>query len=301
LFGTAAPSLDSRSRAIWNAVLFWTVGEWALQPLVGNVLGVLARVWHLGNDLSAANTALGEFGTLAMALILTALFGYFEGRGIGDYGLPIAQAFRARFWEGLLVGVIWAGLVAVLMIGLGGMQVTGLALSGSALLWAPIAWFGANVLVGLGEEMWFRGYLLQTLSRGLGFWTAAIVLSLWFVAEHYFFKPGENLWDCISIFAFGMLVCFTVLRTGTLWFGVGLHTAFDFMQLFVIGTRNGGQAPVAHLLNSSFPGPAWVNGGSLGTEASFLMYPLFVAAFIYVALRFPADRTLQPFNRRLAI
>ncbi|MGC2405591.1 MAG: hypothetical protein WA431_04225 [Candidatus Cybelea sp.] len=43
------------------------------------------------------------------------------------------------------------------------------------------------------------------------------------------------------------------------------------MQLFVIGTRNGGQVPAAHLLNVSFPGPAWVNGGSLGTEASFLM------------------------------
>ncbi len=298
---TVAPSLDSRSRAIWNALLFWTVGEFALQPLFDSWVGALMKAWHLGNGLSAPFAALYELATLIVALLLTALFGYFEGRGIGDYGLPIRQAFGARFWEGFAVGVIWPAIVAVLMIALGGMQVIGLAIQGWALIGAALAWFVANALIGLGEEMWFRGYLLQTLSKGVGFWAAAIVLSLWFTAEHYFFKPGENIWDCISLFAFGMLVCFSVLRTGSLWFAVGLHTAFDYMQLFVIGTRNGGQVPEAHLLNATFNGPAWVNGGSLGTEASVLMYPLFVVAFIYVALRFPAARTLQPLEKRLVV
>lgn len=222
---------------------------------------------------------------------MRSLFGFFEGRRVDSYGLPVGQAFRGRFWEGFLVGVAWAGTVALLMIGLGGMRIEGVALRGSALLWMPLVWFVANVLVGVGEEAWFRGYLLQTMSKGVGFWAASVVLSLWFVAEHYFFKIGENVWDCISLFAFGMLVCFTVLRTGNLWFGVGLHVAFDYMQLFVIGTPNGAQAPVGHLLNVSFQGPAWVNGGVLGTEASVLMYPLFIAAFIYVALRFPARRS----------
>ena len=284
-------ALDSRARSIWNAILFWILAEWAIEPQLDKGFAALGKAWHLGNDLSAANTALGELETLVIALGLTALFGYFEGRRFDSYGLPIAQAFRGRFWEGLLVGVAWAGIVALLMVALGGMRVAGLALSNPALLWTALAWFGANLLVGVGEEAWFRGYLLQTLRRGIGFWAAAIVLSLWFTAEHYFFKTGENVWDCISLFAFGMLVCFTVLRTGNLWFGVGLHVSFDFMQLFVIGTRNGAQVPVGHLLNVSFPGPAWVNGGVLGTEASVLMYPVFVAVFLYVALRFPARVT----------
>lgn len=90
-----------------------------------------------------------------------------------------------------------------------------------------------------------------------------------------------------------MLVCFTVLRTGALWFGVGLHTAFDFMQFFIIGTGNGGRLPIDHLLKDSFPGPAWVNGGSLGTEASCMMYPLFVVMFLSTALRFPRTHTAR--------
>lgn len=272
-------------------MLFWVVGQLVLQPQLDNGALALLRAWHLGFGLSAALVALFELSTLATAIILTALFGYFEGRSVWDYGLPLAQAFRGRFWEGFAVGAVWPGIVALLMIALGGMRVAGLALHGWGLLSATAAWLGAMVIVGLSEEMWFRGYLLQTLRRGIGFWAAAIVLSLWFTGEHYFFKQGENIWDCITLFAFGMLICFSVLRTGSLWFAVGLHASFDFMQIFVIGTRNGGQVPVAHLLDASFPGPAWVNGGSLGTEASVLMYPLFVAVFIYVALRFPRTKT----------
>lgn len=280
-------------------MLFWVLGEFVLAPLLlDKWFGALAGVWHLTSGLTAANVALGEFETLVIALVLTALFGYFEGRRVDDYGLPIAQAFRSRFWEGFLIGILWPAVVALLMIALGGMRVAGFAIGGWALVWSGLAWLGANVVVGLAEESWFRGYLLQTLRRGIGFWAAAVVLSLWFVGEHYFFKHGENLWDCISIFAFGMLVCFTVLRTGTLWFAVGMHAAFDFMQFFVIGTRNGGYQPAGHLLNVSFPGPAWVNGGPLGTEASFLMYPLFIAVFVYVALRFKGSAPL-PGNRTL--
>jgi hypothetical protein len=52
---------------------------------------------------------------------------------------------------------------------------------------------------------------------------------------------------------------------------VGWHAGFDFGQLFLIGTRNGGQTPVGRLFNVTFPGPAWLNGGELGTEASIFI------------------------------
>ena len=69
--------------------------------------------------------------------------------------------------------------------------------------------------------------------------------------------------------------------TGTLWLAVGYHVSFDYMQLFVIGTKNGSVEPVNHLLNASFQGPAWVTGGVLGTEASFLVYPSIALLFLY--------------------
>lgn len=51
-------------------MLFWIVGEWALQPLLDKGFGALAGIWHLGTGLTAANIALGEFETLIIALTL---------------------------------------------------------------------------------------------------------------------------------------------------------------------------------------------------------------------------------------
>ena len=99
-------------------------------------------------------------------------------------------------------------------------------------------------------------------------------------------SQGENVWDVITLFSLSLWVCYSVLRTGTLWLAVGYHAAFDFMQLLVIGTRNGSITPADHLLNATFQGPAWVTGGVLGTEASFLMYPSIALIFPYLWVRF---------------
>ena len=90
------------------------------------------------------------------------------------------------------------------------------------------------------------------------------------------------------------LMCYSVLRTGTLWFAVGFHIAFDYMQLFVIGTPNGKLIPVGRLLNVTFNGPAWLTGGVLGTEASFLMYPMIALAWLYIWWRYRANPALEP-------
>lgn len=278
---------DRKLRPIVRALLFAALAFWVLSAdwFLGPPLQRLARALHV-NGLSAGGIAFYESVNLLTALLLTGLFAWYEHRRIDSYGLPVRAAFGGRFWEGYAIGLLSAGLVALGMLALGGMTIRGLALHGSVLLSAAAAWFAANVLVGVAEEFLFRGYLLQTLAKSLGFWPSALCLSLWFTADHYFFKQDENVWDVISLFSIGMWLCYSVWKTGDLWLAVGFHAAFDYMQLFVIGTRNGGSRPVDALLQVSFQGPAWVTGGELGTEASFLMYPVIVLMFLYLAWRF---------------
>jgi uncharacterized protein len=109
-----------------------------------------------------------------------------------------------------------------------------------------------------------------------------------------FFKTGENIWDVITLVSLSLIMCYSVLRTGTLWFAVGFHIAFDYMQLFVIGTPNGARVPQGRLLDTSFDGPAWLTGGVLGTEASFLMYPVIALLWLYVWWRFRANPPARP-------
>lgn len=285
---------DARLRFIWRAVIFVALTLVVENYLLDPLFAIAARAFHLARGLSAPGVAFGEFENLLVALICTAPFAFYERRRIGSYGLPPRGAFGGRTGEGFAVGTIFAGAVALGMIALGGMQVHGLNLAGSAVLLSALAWLGANILVGVAEELYFRGYFLRVLWRSIGFWPASAAIALVFAADHYFFKPGENVWDVITLVAFSLLCCYSVLKTGTLWFAVGLHIAFDFMQLFVIGTPNGEQVPVGRLLNVTFNGPAWLTGGVLGTEASWLMYPGFVLAFLYVGWRYRGQELTEP-------
>ncbi|HWA02915.1 MAG TPA: CPBP family intramembrane glutamic endopeptidase [Rhizomicrobium sp.] len=278
---------DRRPRFIWRAAIFFALVTFGLPALTGPLFMQAFDALHLKPDLNAQAIAFQEGMNLVFALACTWIFALFERRSIGSYGLPIRRALSRETWEGFIAGVVMAGAVAIGMILLGGMQVHGLALTGEALLMSGLAWLGANILIGLAEELWFRTYFLRALWRSIGFWPASAVIALVFAALHYFFKDGENIWDVITLVGLSMVLCFTVLRTGTLWFAVGFHIAYDFMQFFVIGTQNGGLTPVGRMFDVTFNGPAWVNGGVLGTEASVLMYPAIALLWLYVQARYP--------------
>jgi len=273
---------DGKLRFLWRAVLFIVLFQFVVSPLVFMAAIPLAKAWAVPDDLSAASIAASEAVNLVIGLVCTALFMIFERKGLGAYGLPLRRALGSRTWEGFAAGILMAGAVAAGMILLGGMQVHGLALTGEALALSALAWLGANVLVGLAEELWFRAYFLQSLWKSIGFWPAAVVIAAYFAALHYFFKQGENVWDVITLVSLSMLICYSVKRSGTLWFAVGFHIAFDFMQFFVIGTPNGNLIPKGRMLDVSFDGPQWLTGGVLGTEASLLMYPAIALLWLYV-------------------
>lgn len=277
---------DGKLRPLWRAILFFILGNFALPYALARPFDMLARALHVGPDLSPLTASYWEAMLLVIAVFLTWVFGLYEGRRVDAYGLPVRHAFGARFWEGFAIGIVSAGAVALGMIALGGMTVHGFALDGSALVVAALAWLGTNLLIGLGEEMWYRGYMFQTLWKSLGFWPSAVAIALLFASDHYFFKQGENVWDVITLVSLSLWICYSVLKTGTLWLAVGYHVAFDYMQLFVIGTKNGNLVPANHLLDVTFSGPSWLTGGVLGTEASFLMYPLIALMYVYVWWRF---------------
>jgi len=269
-------------RAGWRFLLFVLGIELAEYLLREPLISFLGR--QLGirlDELSAPSLFIEELVGFLIVLLVTGIAAFFERRRVGDYGLPVSQAFGSLFWKGMLAGLLVVIFVAGAMIVSGAMQVHGLALNGTALLWFGLLWLGANLLVGLNEEYLFRGYALQALWRGAGFWPAAIVTTAIFAGLHMS-KPHENAMDIGMIFILGLAICLSVQRTGTLWWAVGWHAAFDFGQFFLIGTHNGGQAPVGHLLAVTFDGPALLNGGELGTEASVFMVPAAIATFIYV-------------------
>jgi hypothetical protein len=284
---------DRKLRPIWRAVLF-VIASIVIQTPFLDWSFTQAALWlHVPQTFSPAALALAEIENFLTALIITGTFALYERRRADSYGLPINRAFSSQTLEGATAGILMAGAVAVGMILLGGMHIKGLALAGGVLVGYALAWLGTNICVGIAEEFWFRSYFQQTLWKAIGFWPSSIVIALIFAAIHYFSKAGENVWDVITLVSLSLLMSYSILRTGTLWFAVGFHIAFDYMQLFVIGTPNGTLIPVGRLLNVRFTGPAWLTGGVLGTEASFLMYPAIALLWLYVWWRYRANLPLK--------
>ena len=268
----------------WRFLIFAAVIFLVVQFLEQPAIAFLAAKCHVDRSaLSASSIIVSDGFDLIVILIVTGAAARFEQRRIDSYGLPINKAFGRFFWNGAIAGVAAIVFVGVGMLITDGMRVHGVALHGAEMITAPVLWLLAMLLVGVMEEYLFRGYALQSLWRGAGFWPAALITTALFAGDHLE-KPHENAIDIGMIFVLGLLLCISVRITGSLWWAVGWHAAFDFGQLFIIGTRNGGRVPQGRLFDATFPGPAWITGGELGTEASYFMIPVVLATFIYITL-----------------
>jgi uncharacterized protein len=213
-----------------------------------------------------------------------------ERRAFLEYGLPLRAMFRRHFWQGILWG-FGASLVMIILLRLfGAASFNGVALHGQALVTSALLWAAAFLLLGFAEEFAYRGYSQATLSGGMGFWPAAVLLSAIFGAVHYFFKPMENWMDGVSVGLFGLFWCFTLWRTGSLWFAIGFHAMSDYADMVLFAqpnTGNNGQSLTGHLLNVSYHGPDWLTGGPRGTEASAFEFVILAVLFLVFARAYP--------------
>jgi uncharacterized protein len=228
-----------------------------------------------------------EVVNFALILGLTALIALMERTPWRDYGLPWAQAFRANFWIGLLLGLAEASILIGLIEVFGGFSLEGWALHGSEIIGWGLAHFVLFVLVGLYEEFLFRGYPQFALSKLIGFWPAAFLLSLGFGLVHLS-NRGENWVGAASIALVGLLFAFTLKRTGNLWYAVGLHAGFDWAQSFLYSVPDSGERLRGHLWNSDLHGPDWLTGGTVGPEGSVFCFLTMALQFLVVLWLFPA-------------
>jgi CAAX protease family protein len=243
----------------------------------------------LAGTLTPRFEVLFEIAQFGAALLAAAVMSRIEKRKLASYGIPLQGAFGKNFWMGILWGLGFMSGELLLMHAFGGFSYGALALSGAALVKYASVWAFGFLLVGLAEEYVYRGYAQFTLTTGIGFWPAAILLSAAFGVLHLF-NAGEGWVGALSVFTFGMFACFTLRRTGNLWFAVGFHAAGDYAESFLYSVRDSGTFAVGHLLNSSFHGPAWLTGGTVGPEASVLNFLFFALAFGLFAWLYPPQK-----------
>lgn len=279
-------------RAGWR-LLLWIVMTLALRFALQVPLVAILRATRdplPGDTLRAVGFIFADGTALIATLLSTWIMARVEGRKFRDYGIPCRDAFDRQFWGGCLFGFLAVALLIGLIAALGGYSLGTLALHGAELATFTVLWFLASLAIGFAEEFFFRAYPQVTLATGIGFWPAAVVISVAFGALHYFTKPFERWpdWACTSLIA--LLLCLMLRRTGSLKFAIGMHAGFDFAAIFVFSGPNGGKVAFGRLFNASFHGPYWLTGGPLGPEASLLVFPVIALMFVAFHLLYPQAR-----------
>jgi membrane protease YdiL (CAAX protease family) len=222
-----------------------------------------------------------ECASVAAILVATALMGWIEWRAVWSYGLAGPRPV-ANFVAGWLGGLFCLSLMVAVLYAGGYLAFDGLSLHGGQALGYGLAWLLVFLFVGLNEETFFRGYLQSTLARGIGFWPAAVLLSLSFGAAHLG-NGGETPAGIAGVVVFGLVFCLLLWVSGSLWLGIGFHCSWDWAQSYLYGTADSGMIMLGHLFLTRATGSIRLSGGSAGPEASLLLIPvLLVGLFIMI-------------------
>jgi uncharacterized protein len=114
--------------------------------------------------------------------------------------------------------------------------------------------------------------LLQYLNKaeGSNFWQAAWVCSTAFAFMHTG-NNGENWLGIFAVGVIGFVFVVSVRVTGSAWWAIGCHAAWDWAETYFYGAADSGNVATGHYLTTTPAGPAFWSGGADGPEGSVLV------------------------------
>jgi len=254
--------------------------------------------------LVIASDGVSFLGMAAMCFV----FSKTERRRFGTYG--IGRSRRMDFFPGAFWGLAALSLLVFALHVAHVLVFDARILHGLPILSYGLKWLLAFLLVGFSEEYQLRGYLQFTLTRGLyglaeklspararmvAFWIAAVIMSLLFGALHLG-NNGENALGIGQVVLVGLVFSYVLWRTGSLWWAIGFHMAWDWAQSFLYGVPDSGNISVGRLFQTHPAGRPLLSGGVDGPEGSVLCIPvmLLVLAIVRFTTR-PGDQPpLEP-------
>lgn len=277
-------------RAGWSLAFYASI-LFALYIVAGSFVSTWLGSGSPG-ELSPVPTLLGELLLFFLVLFATGVMARIEHCSVFAYGLR-GRAPWLRLVSGLLWGFVAISAMVFSLVRLGYLAVQPSTLAAGPALRDALLWAATFLLTGLFEESLFRGYAQFTLARGIGFWWGAILASALFAFGHTA-NPGESPVGIVSVVGIGLVFCLSLWYTGSLWWAIGFHAAWDWGQSFFYGTPDSGARSRGHLFTAHALGPLLLSGGATGPEGSLLIIPLLALMTLLMFLWW-GRRTRSPF------
>jgi uncharacterized protein len=261
-----------------------------------------------GMEVPPSFLLVGELIPFVLVFLVTWIMSKIERRPNSSYGLGGSRKLP-HFFAGLAWGVTCLSLLVLTLWKTRLLVIDSRLLSGSDVLRYGAIWLFGFLLVGLFEEYFVRGYLQFTLGRGLsglyqfafktrhsaalGFWTSAVLFSILFGLGHGS-NPGESPIGLLSAGLAGLVFCFSLWRTGSLWWAIGFHTSWDWAQSFLYGVADSGMMAQHHLLATHPVGRPILSGGATGPEGSIFTVAILALICLIIVFTLPSVRNANP-------
>jgi membrane protease YdiL (CAAX protease family) len=257
------------------------VGVFALIAILGLTIIPVLMMPVFDYFLTAA---MGTFAAAAIANTISVRI--FERGQLVDIGLGWSRASRRHLAFGFVGGLAAALLASLLPLAAGEAHYE--TVGTGQVQWRSVFFISIILLFGaVGEEMLFRGYAFQVLTRSIGPAATVLPMAVLFGLAHL---NNQNVsWIGVgNTVAWGALFGVAFLRSGDLWLPIGLHFGWNWVLPLVGVNLSGFKMEVTgHSLQSSW-NVLW-SGGAYGPEGG-LLTTLVVAALFYYIYRIPIER-----------
>ena len=205
-------------------------------------------------------------GSLLATLLTLRLI---DGKTLTSIGLPVRMISLRQFVFGASTSIVGIGALTGIELVFGFAEVRLFQQSIGNTVGTLSYGLLLFLFVAFAEEILARGYCFQSLIHGTNVRTAVVLTSLFFALMHYF-NPNISLLPAFNIFIAGVWFAVAFLRTGQLWFSIGLHFGWNYAEGTLIGF------PVSGTWNQSIfrsieTGPDWITGGTFGPEGGVLV------------------------------
>ncbi|MBS1796105.1 MAG: CPBP family intramembrane metalloprotease [Acidobacteria bacterium] len=200
-------------------------------------------------------------------------FGWLYGRFFEDLPFRALGCWLTKRWflnlvVGFLMGALSLGLAVLIAWAGGGLTIKYNDSDNSLPILMTL---GSTFLIFVAgaafEELLFRGYPLQTLSRARLALFGTVLTSLIFATMHNG-NPGANPLSWANTFLAGVWLAIAYFKTRDLWFPFGIHFAWNWFQGSIFGINVSGldKLAPAPIMRSIDKGPAWLTGSDYGLE-----------------------------------
>lgn len=273
------------------AGIFWNSDERRFRMiwrLAGTVIVTVILTFVLGTPFFVAGGGfsapyLEKFVLYMAALVAIILVtSILDRRPFADNGIFFKRAWWTGLGFGLLLGAFLMTIVFLVELAAGWVSVDDFLLVGNPgqpFLVAFLLPLSLNLVVGIVEELMFRGYLLRNLAEGLAgrlLNPRLALIAAWLLTSAGFgiahaFLPNATALSTLNILLAGIWLGLAYVLTGSLAISIGIHITWNLLQGYVFGFPVSGARDFAtSVIAIEQAGPDWWTGGAFGPEGGLL-------------------------------